>query len=383
MRFVVGFGLVSGFADIVYEGARSIIGPYFGSLGATAATVGVLTGVAEASALVLRLVTGPWADRTRRPWRQTLLGYLLTGTAVPLLALAGSLPVAAILYTGERVGKAVRTPARDLMLSHASAVVGRGKAFGLHEVLDRAGATIGPLLIAAALAGWHDYRWGFAVLAVPAVLAVGQLVRLRARAPDPTEWEPSAHVAETKRWRLEGGLGRPFWLYCAFTAVTMLGFATWGSVAFHLSAAGVVADGWVPVLYAAGMASGGVTALASGRLYDRVGLSGLVLVPVLSAVLAPLAFSTSVIAAVTGAILWGSVVGIQDSTMRSAVADLVPAHRRGAGYGTFSAAYGLAWMFGASVVGALSEQGTGAVTAYVGVVQAVALVGLLVLLRRR
>src|SRR3954453_20391817 len=152
VRFVVGFGVVSALADIVYEGARSVIGPYLGSLGASAAVVGLVTGLGEASALVLRLFTGRLSDRTGRPWPQTVIGYALTPVCVPLIGLTSGLVPAALLYNGERVGKAVRTPARDTMLAHASARMGRGYAFGLHEALDQTGAVAGPLLLAAALA---------------------------------------------------------------------------------------------------------------------------------------------------------------------------------------------------------------------------------------
>ncbi len=382
-RFVVGFGLVSGCADIVYEGARSIIGPYLATLGATAAMVGLVTGLGEATALVLRLVTGRFADRSRRPWPQTMVGYVLTAVCVPLIALTGNLVAASLLYNGERLGKAVRTPARDIMLSHASAVLGRGKTFGLHKLLDTAGSMIGPLFIAGVLAvGGGNLRLAFALMGLPGLLAVVQLVRLRRQAPDPIAWEPQTEVAEAKRLRLGGGLGRQFWTYAGFSAVTMLGFSTWGVLAVHITQRHLLAPGWVPVLYAVAMAAAGGAALVLGRLYDTSGLRGLLLVPALSALVPWLSFSSSVAGLVVGALLWGAVVGVQDSTMRAAVADLVPARRRGAGYGTFAAVQGGAWLVGSTVVGWLYERSTTQVGIYVGVVQVVALACLVPLLGR-
>ncbi|HEX4728932.1 MAG TPA: MFS transporter [Jatrophihabitans sp.] len=381
VRFIVGFGVVSALADMVYEGARSIIGPYLASLGAGAFAVGLITGAGEAAALVLRLVTGRLADRTGRPWPQTITGYALTAVCVPLLAITGSLTAAGLLYNGERVGKAVRTPARDTMLAHASAELGRGYAFGLHEALDQIGAMAGPLLIAATLALGGGYHWSFALLAVPGGLALAALARLRRAAPDPAGWEPTAQVAEKKRLRLEGGLPRRFWQYASFSAMTMLGFSTWAVLAYHLISRQLLRPALIPALYAVAMAAAAVAAVGSGRLYDRVGLRGLVALPALAFLVPVLSFSTNLVAVVVGAIVWGAGMGVHDSTMRAAVADFVPTHRRGAGYGSFTACYGLAWLAGAALIGLLYEHGTGLVIGYVATVQLIALVLLLPLLR--
>ncbi len=381
LRFVIGFGVVSALADMVYEGARSVIGPYLGSLGASALMVGLVTGAGEAAALVLRLFTGRLSDRTGRPWPQTLIGYALTAVCVPLVALTGNLAAAGLLYNGERVGKAVRTPARDTMLAHASADLGRGYAFGLHEAMDQVGAMAGPLLIAAALGLGGDYRLAFGLLAVPGALALLALTRLWSRAPDPLAWEPAAQVSEQKRLRLGGGLPRQFWHYSAFSAATMFGFATWALLAFHLASRQLLGPSLVPVLYALAMAAASVAAVAFGRLYDRVGLRGLLVLPGLAAVVPLLSFATGTGLFVLGAVVWGVGMGVHDSTMRAAVADLVPAHRRGAGYGTFTAVYGLAWLAGAVLIGWLYEQGTTAATLFIVVAQAVALAILIPLLR--
>ena len=381
LRFIVGFGIVSALADVVYEGARSIIGPYLGSLGATAAVVGLVTGAGEAAALVLRLFTGRLADRLGKPWPQTMIGYALTAVCVPLLSLSGGLLSAGLLYNGERVGKAVRTPARDSMLAHASADMGRGYAFGLHEALDQIGAMTGPLLIALVLAFGGHYRLGFALLAIPGGLALIALIRLRRSAPDPMQWEPAARVSEKKNLRLEAGLPRRFWLYAAFSATTMLGFSTWAVLAFHLTSGHLVSPSVVPVLYALAMGSASIAAVVFGRIYDRVGLRGLIALPPLAILVPLLSFSDNTSLFVAGAAVWGAGMGVHDSTMRAAVADFVPAHRRGAGYGTFTAIYGLAWLAGASVIGLLYERSTVTVVLFIAAVQAIAL-GLLVPLLR-
>jgi MFS family permease len=381
VRFVVGFGIVSALADMVYEGARSVIGPYLGSLGASALVVGLITGAGEAAALVLRLFTGRLSDRTGRPWPQTIVGYAMTVVCVPLVALTGNLAAAALLYNGERVGKAVRTPARDTMLAHASAELGRGYAFGLHEALDQIGAMTGPLLIAAALALGGDYRLGYLLLAVPGAFALLALGRLRSRAPDPLGWEPAAQVSEKKRLRLEAGLPGRFWRYAAFSAATMFGFSTWAVLAYHLTRRHLLSASLVPVLYALAMAAASVAAVAFGRRYDRIGLRGLLVLPPLAAAVTFLSLSNSTPLFVLGAVVWGAGMGVHDSTMRAAVADLVPPHRRGAGYGTFTAIYGLAWLAGSTVIGWLSDHGQAPTATFICCVQAAALLLLLPALR--
>jgi MFS family permease len=379
----VWFGIVSAISDFVYEGARSVVGPFLGHLGASAAVVGLVTGIGEATALVFRLFTGRLADRTGRPWPQTIVGYGLTMVCVPLMAVSGGLTSAATLYNGERFGKAVRTPARDMMLAHASAAVGRGKAFGLHQALDSAGGLLGPLAVAAVLAIGGGYRWSFALMALPGALALVVLARLRAAVPEPADYDPAADIAESKRLRLDTHLPPRFWLYAAFSAATMLGFSTWAVLAFHLTEQHVVDASLVPVLYAGAMGTAGIAAVAFGRVYDTVGMRGLVVVPFAGAAVPWLSFSHSVSAVVIGAVLWGGAVGVHESTMRAAVTDLVPQARRGAGFGTYTAIYGFAWLAGAAGIGALYSHGRAAVGITVGVVQLIALVPLVRLLAGR
>ncbi|MEK7699337.1 MAG: MFS transporter, partial [Planctomycetota bacterium] len=137
LRFIVLLGIVSLFADMTYEGARSINGPYLAVLGASATTVGIIAGLGELIGHSLRLVSGYITDRIGRYWAITLFGYAINMIAVPAIALAGRWEIAAILMVTERIGKAIRTPARDAMLSHATREIGRGKGFGLHEALDQ------------------------------------------------------------------------------------------------------------------------------------------------------------------------------------------------------------------------------------------------------
>jgi MFS family permease len=381
LRFVLAFGVVSGLSDVVYEGARSITGPWLASFGAGAALVGLITGAGETVALVLRLPFGVLADRTGRVWPITVAGYAITLVAAPLLAVAWALWPAAVLTILERFGKAVRTPARDTMLAQASTDMGRGRAFALHEALDQTGALIGPLLVAAAIAVLGGLEWGFAVLAVPAVAAMAVLVRLRRAVPRPDLYESAVAAGATA----SAGARLParFWMYAAFTSLNMIGFATWGVLAFHLEERGVVATSTIPIMYALAMGMAALGALASGWLYDRVGLKGLFVVPLLTAIVPFLSFSVEAGAVWLGAAVWGFGLGIHESTLRAAVADLVPATRRGTAYGTFTAIYGFAWLVGATVIGASYAHSVSTAETVVVGSQIAALVAFIPLARQR
>lgn len=384
MRFILAFGVVSMLGDFVYEGARSVTGPFLATFGASAALVGFITGAGEAVALVLRLGTGALSDRTGRHWALSVAGYAMTMVSVPLMAAAWTLWPAAALVITERFGKAVRTPARDTMLAQASTDIGRGRAFAIHEALDQSGAFIGPLVVAAAIAISGGYRLGFAVLAVPGIAAMLVLVWLRRQVPAPAAYEHAARPRPPHEAIEPSRLPARFWWYAGYTALNMLGFATFAVLAYHLQVRQVVPQAQIPIIYAVAMALAAIGALLSGALYDRIGLRGLVVVPVLTAAVPFLSFSTAPALAWAGAAVWGIGLGVHESTMRAAVADLVPQKRRGTGYGTFTAIYGLAWLGGATAIGALYASSIGAVQAFVVVTQVVALAAFLpVALRSR
>ncbi len=377
-RFVVWFGVVSLLADVVYEGARSVSGPYLASLGASAVVVGVVTGAGEAVALAGRLATGPLTDRTRAYWPIAVAGYGVTLLAVPLLGVFPALGVVAALFLLERAGKAIRSPAKDVMLSHASAAVGRGKGFAVHEALDQIGALAGPLLVALLLAVTGGYRIGFLALAVPGAVALLLLARLWLAVPNPRVYEPEpADPAGAD----DGRLPPVFWRYLWFVAVTTSGYATFGVLGYHLAVRHVLPVAMIPVGYAVAMAVDGLAALGAGWLYDRIGLRSLVAVPVFAALTPVLAFTSSAVTAVAGVLVWAVVLGIQESTMRAAVADLVPTVRRGTAYGIFAAAYGVAALAGGALTGYLYGRSITALIIVVAVIQLVALA--LLPLRRR
>lgn len=359
VRFVILLGVVSLFADMTYEGARSITGPYLAMLGASAAAVGFVAGFGELAGYGLRLASGYLSDRTGRYWAFTLAGYGLNLLVVPLLALAGRWETAAALMIAERVGKALRTPARDAMLSHATKEMGRGWGFGLHEAMDQLGAMAGPLIVAGVLAvRGSSYEVGFGVLLLPALLALGMLVAARWLYPNPQALETAVARVQT------GGLPRIFWLYLAGAALLAAGFADFPLIAFHFRQADTVSAGWIPIFYAAAMGVDALAALVFGRLYDRHGLRILLAVAFVSALFAPLVFGGGFWAALAGMALWGVSMGAQESVMRAVVAGMVAPDRRGSAYGIFNAGYGLAWFAGSAFMGILYDLSLGWLVAF-------------------
>ena len=388
-RAVVGFGVVSLDADMVYEGARSVTGPLLASLGASALLVGVVTGAGEALALVLRLPFGTRVDRSGRYWPMTIAGYGLTAVSVPLLALtpflgAAGLVVGCLLVLAERTGKAVRSPAKSTLLAHAAGPVGMGRGFGVHKALDQVGAFAGPLLVAAVLALTGVLWPALLVLVVPGAASIGLLVWLRRRTGDPLRAQARARADQSRGsvWSAARDLPRPFWLFAASAGLATAGLVTFGLISYHLVRAGLVATAAVPLIYAAAMAAEAVAALVTGWAHDRFGGRGLLVLPVLVALVPALAFAGTFPLVLVGVLIWGAATGLQDSTVKALVAQLVPADRRATGYGMFAAVQGVAAVAGGALAGELSTRSLPALIAVIAGLQLVALVLLVGTLRR-
>ncbi len=376
VKFVLMVGVMSFFADFTYEASRSIVGQFLGLLGAGALAIAVITGFGELLGYGLRLFSGRGADRTGLYWPITIGGYILQMSVVPLLALATSWQMAAALVIAERVGKAIRNPPRDAMLSHAAKQMGYGWGFGVHEALDQFGAMFGPLLIALVVASTHDnYRLAFAALAVPAAIMLSLLAVARLLYPRPQDLEPATTPIRTH------GLPRVFWVYLAAAALVAAGFADFPVMAFHFQQAGTVSTTYIPMFYAAAMAVSGTGSLVFGRLFDRFGIGLLVPLTVVAAAYAPLAFLGGFWPALIGSCLWGLGMGVHESIVPAAVAPMVSPARRASAYGLFTGVYGIAWFAGSTAIGALFGVSLGVVVVFAVVAQ-LAAVPLILVVRR-
>ena len=346
VRFIVCLGIVSLFADMTYEGAHSILGPFLKDLGATATEVGIIAGFGEMIAASLRFFSGRLADRTRAYWPIVFAGYGINILVVPALAFVGNWQAAALLVIAERTGKSLRGPARDVLLSEATAEVGHGYGFGIHAAMDQTGAVLGPLIMAAIVAREHRFGPAFLGLAIPAVLTVVAL--FAARRVHPAKGTPPKPVAKQE-------LSSLFWWYVIAAGVLACGFADFALLSYHFQRLQLVSPALIPVYYAGAMGVVGATALLCGKLFDRYGIVVLCVAIVLSVAALPLGFLGGASAAVAGVTCWAVGLGAQDATLRSGIAQVVSMNKRGSAFGAFNAVYGVMWFMGSVAMGLLYD----------------------------
>lgn len=350
MRFVVTVGILSLFADVVYEGAHSINGQFLQSLGASAFIVGAVAGLGELAAYGLRILSGRWADRTHAYWPITIFGYCVNLLAVPVMALAGNWPVAAVLILLERTGKAIRNPARDAIFSHAAKAVGPGKAWGIHEALDETGAALGPAVVAGALWLRGDFSLAYGILLVPGIVSLSILLYARRMNPRPRDLEPAGIHPGGK------GFGAPFWILVAAGVLIGAGFADFSLIAFHLSKTEALGGASIPLLYGMANAINALAAFGLGKAFDRFGPAVLGATAVVQVASTPLAFSDNGALAVAGLVAWGLSVTVQQSLFKAMLTTLLPSGRRASGFGTYDGLWGVASFGGGLLLGFLYDR---------------------------
>jgi len=373
LRFVLIIGIANFFADFTYEGARGIVGPFLGSLGASAAIVGFVAGLGELMGYGLRSVSGYFADKSHRHWAFAFLGYAVNMLAVPALALPGRWPAAASLVVAERVGRGIRKPTVEAMLSYAGKSIGAGWVFGLNEALDQAGATVGPLLMALVLYLNGGFRTGFGVLLIPALLCLAILVAARLLHPRPHELEEGAGHTLTAT-----NLTRAYWIYLAAGALLAAGFADFALIGFHFQKANTVPPNVIPVFYAIAMASSALASIPLGRLFDRFGANISVFAFLISAAAAPFVFLGTFVFAIIGMIFWGIGMSAQGSLLQAMLTGVIAPQKRSTAFGLFDTGYGIAWFLGSAAMGLLYEKSIVAVALFSVILQLAALPILLI-----
>lgn len=365
-RFVLIMGMVNLFGDMTYEGGASINGLYLGSLGASAAIISITAGLGEFLGYSLRSVAGYFADRTGKYWPISFIGYAINLLAVPAMALAGSWQIAAGLILAERIGRAIRKPTVEAMLSYTTAKYGKGWVFAVNAALDETGATIGPLVVAGILFFKGSYQTAYALLLVSSVLAFGSLIAARIGFPVPARLEQGQTAAERK-------FTPAYWLYMAASGFFAAGLMSYELISYFLAKTGIISSNWVPVMLAFATGCGVAANLILGRLYDRVGITMVLIAVMLSALFTPLVFLGTLTAALVAMPLWGVGYAVQDTLFKAIVADLLPEHKRNLAFGLFYTGYGCGWLVGSSATGLLYDHSHAGVVAFAMIAQLVSL----------
>ena len=378
LQFVVIIGIVNFFADFTYEGARGIVGPFLGSLGATAAMIGFVAGLGELMGYALRSVSGYFADKLDRHWVFAFVGYAVNMLAIPALALTRQWPLAAILVVTERVGRGIRKPTVDAMLSYAGKSIGAGRVFGLNEALDQTGATIGPLLMALILYLNGRFRTGFAVLLIPALLCLATLVIARLLHPRPHELETDAQRAFATP-----DLTGAYWIYLAAGALVAAGSADFALIGFHFQKADAIPTNLIPLFYAVAMASGALSSIPLGRLLDRFGGDVSLFAFFISAAAAPLVFLGTFTFALVGMIFWGIGMSAQGTLFQAMLTHVISAQKRSTAFGLFDTGFGVAWFIGSAAMGLLYEKSVVAVALFSMILQLAAIPVIFIANRQR
>ena len=376
------FGIISLLGDVVYESARSVNSQYLNLLGVSAAKVGLVFGIGEFLGYFLRLIAGVWSDKSRKYWMFMFVGYGML-LVVPFMGFTMNWNILVVLILMERIGKALRNPAKDTVLSCvAENQVGVGFAFGLQEALDQIGAFAGPLIFTAVFYftgknGIAQYQIGYKWLFI-AVIFLMLFLTYAYRRVKRDELIPAVAKREFQTEKL-----KPiFWIYTAFTFFCTLGFVNFSVIGYHLKDKGLMSDGNITLLYSVAMIVDAVTALFIGKAYDRIkaktgkktgGLLVLAAIPFITLLLPFLTLSGSIPLIIAGMMIFGIIMGTHETVMRSAIADITPFHKRGTSYGVFNTAYGLALFGGSALMGWVYDLNqTGIIIAFTGVSEVIA-----------
>ena len=362
MLFIILFGIVSLFSDMTHEGASSIRGAYLALLGASAGTIGFISGLGELVGYSMRYVFGKITDKTRMYWPMVIFGYILDILAVPALALVGEKGwiAASILLVIQRMGKAIKKPAKDTIMSFAASQEGVGKSFGIQEMLDQIGAFLGPFFLYLVMlfktegSTFEIYRTCFAFLAIPGFITILLLLFTRRKFPNPEHFEPESKKNESFVMK------KSFVFYIVGISLFAFGFMDYALIIMHISKniGGLgtsllfIREETLPLLYAGAMLVDAIAALIFGHLYDKKGTRALVISTLLSAPFSLFIFGIkSEWAILFGLVLWGIGMGAQESILKAAVTSMVPKKNRASGYGIFECSFGIFWFLGSWLLG--------------------------------
>lgn len=357
LTFIAVLGVISFFSDFTHEGARSIYGQYLKVIGVSAFLISFTSGLGEFIGQALRIVTGIIADKTKKYWLMMIIGYGVNLLAIPLLGLVDNniWYVAIILILLERVGKAIRSPAKSTLTSFTSDQIGAGKAFAINEALDQFGAFLGPMVVFLIVSNsgkseLSTYQICFGLLGIVAIMALVLLFIAKCKYPHPENFEnPKTNKSGIKGNKL-------FIIYMLAISFLALGFIDYPLVAYHFGNVNIIDVAYIPLLYSIAMGVDAIAALLFGYIFDKKGIIVITISTLISAFASPFIFlCNNKFMLVLGIIVWGVGMGAQESILKAVVARIIPKEKRATGYGIFNSVFGLAWFLGSLIVGALYD----------------------------
>jgi MFS family permease len=368
---------VSFFTDVSTEMIYPLL-PLFlaGALGANASFIGAIEGVAESAASLLKVASGIWSDKMMRRKPLVVAGYVLASIVRPFTALAQTATQVFALRLTDRIGKGIRTAPRDAMLADSAPARIRGRAFGFHAAADNAGAVLGPLIAFAFLqaqgigslessrldsADEQAIRNVFWLAAIPAAIAVAVLIFVVREVPR----GDSAGKSSAGELAAPTALSRRFWAYLVVILLFTLGNSTDAFLLLRAHQLGVPIV-LAPILWALLNLVKAATGTYGGHLSDRLGRKSLIVAGwmLYAAVYFAFGWATAAWQAWALFAIYGIFYGMTEGTEKALVADLVPRARRGAAFGWYNLAIGLAALPASVIFGAIWDA-SGAPSAFV------------------
>ena len=355
-RGVWMLGFVSMFMDISSEMIHGVL-PLFvvGTLGASATMLGLIEGVAEATAQVSKLFSGVLSDKWKSRKGLALLGYGLATVVKPLFPLATTLPAVFVARFADRIGKGIRGAPRDAMVADMTAPELRGAAFGLRQSLDTVGAFVGPLIAVLLIGLWAmDLRNVLWIACIPALIAV-LVLAIGVK-------EPALLINYNKRkagfdLTTIRNLGRPFWFVAALGAAVMLARFSEAFLVLRASSLGM-SLAFVPLVLVVMSVVYALSSYPAGVLSDRFGRNGLLAAGLVCLIIADvvLAYAPGPLMVMVGVAIWGLHMGLTQGILSTLVADSAPSDLRGTAYGMFALVGGVATLLASVVAGVVWDR---------------------------
>ena len=370
-------GIVSMLMDISSEMIHSLL-PLFmvTTLGMSVFAVGLIEGLAESTALIVKVFSGALSDYLGRRKGLAVFGYALGALSKPLFAIASAASMVVAARLLDRIGKGVRGAPRDALVADIAPARLRGAAFGLRQSLDTVGAFVGPLLAVGLMLLWaNDFRAVFWVATIPGMMAVALLL-FGLREPAHQQTEKRSNPISRKNLKR---LGASYWWVVGIGAVFTLARFSEAFLVLRAQQGGIPLA-LVPLVMVAMNLIYALSAYPFGKLSDAVShtkllAAGLVVLVAADVVLASNNHWSAVLA---GVALWGLHMGITQGLLATMVADTAPADLRGTAYGFFNLMSGVAMLFASALAGLLWDKAGAPATFYAGAIfTVIALAGLM------